>query len=248
MFSEACAAMRPRGAVQQYAGSAAAEEEAMQQVSSARSWGAWLESRRVVSLAMGMIFLLFLVLWFAERGLSLTLDIVNWSFLGLGLVLARSPLHYVQLIAQASRTVGPIILQYPFYAGIMALMTNTALVDILSGWFVAVASAETLAFWAFLAAGVLNFFIPSGGGQWVVQGPIFILAAQELGAAYSHIVMAVAYGDQWSNLIQPFWTIPLLAIAGLNMRAIMGYCFVTFLVSGVLFGGTLLLLGHYAGG
>ena len=65
----------------------------------------------------------------------------------------------------------------------MALMTGTALVSIISGWFVAISSPETLTFWAFLAAGVLNFFIPSGGGQWVVQGPIFIEAARELGPA-----------------------------------------------------------------
>ena len=77
----------------------------------------------------------------------------------------------------------------------------------------------------------------------IAQGLTAAQAATELGVAYPHIVMAVAYGDQWSNLIQPFWTIPLLAVAGLDMRAIMGYCFVTFAVSGVLFGSTMLLLG-----
>lgn len=209
----------------------------------AASWGHWLETRRSLSLGMGLVLVWFLVQWFAERGLNLTLDIVNWSFLALGLVLARSPLHYVRLIGDASRTVGPIILQYPFYAGIMALMTGTALVSIISDFFVTVSSPDTLGFWAFLAAGVLNFFIPSGGGQWAVQGPIFIEAAETLGVSHAHIVMAVAYGDQWSNLIQPFWTIPLLAVAGLNMRAIMGYCFMVFALTAVLFGGALLLLG-----
>jgi short-chain fatty acids transporter len=126
----------------------------------------------------------------------------------------------------------------------MALMTGTALVSIISGWFVTISTPDTLGFWAFLAAGLLNFFIPSGGGQWAVQGPIFIQAAAELDVAYAHIVMAVAYGDQWTNLIQPFWTIPLLAVAGLNMRAIMGYCFVTLTVTGLLFGIALLALGR----
>ncbi|MEQ8857647.1 MAG: TIGR00366 family protein [Pseudomonadales bacterium] len=236
-----CAAMGP-DRCREYRGEAdAADAEPPREV--ADTWGRWLETRRALSLTMGGLVLWFLLLWFAERGLNLTLDIVNWSFLGLGLVLARSPLHYVGLIGNASRTVGPIILQYPFYAGIMALMTGTALVGIISGAFVAISSPATLGFWAFLAAGVLNFFIPSGGGQWAVQGPIFIEAARQLDVAYPHIVMAVAYGDQWSNLIQPFWTIPLLAVAGLNMRAIMGYCFVVFAASGVLFGGALLLLG-----
>lgn len=237
-----CAAMGPERCAE-YRGEADRPEAGPAATRPAATWGQWLETRRSLSLLMGGVLLWFLALWFIERGLNLTLDIVNWSFLALGLVLARSPLHYVQLIGQASRTVGPIILQYPFYAGIMALMTGTALVSIISGWFVAISSPETLTFWAFLAAGVLNFFIPSGGGQWVVQGPIFIEAARELGVAYPRIVMAVAYGDQWSNLIQPFWTIPLLAVAGLGMRAIMGYCFVTFAATALLFGGALLLLG-----
>jgi len=236
-----CAAMGP-AQCRTYAGEAEDDAPRPQRARPA-TWGQWLETRRSLSLVMGAVVLWFLVLWFAERGLNLTLDIVNWSFLGLGLVLARSPLHYVQLVGNASRTVGPIILQYPFYAGIMALMTGTALVSIISGVFVTISSPDTLGFWAFLAAGVLNFFVPSGGGQWAVQGPIFIEAARELGVAYPRLVMAVAYGDQWTNLIQPFWTIPLLAVAGLNMRAIMGYCFVVFAATGLLFGGALLLLG-----
>lgn len=236
-----CAAMGPERC-RTYAGEAD-EPVAPRRDPAPETPGQWLESRRSLSLLMGGVVLWFLGLWFADRGFSLTLDIVNWSFLGLGLVLARSPVHYVRLIGDASRTVGPIVLQYPFYAGIMALMTGTALVSILSGAFVSVSTPDTLSFWAFLAAGVLNFFIPSGGGQWAVQGPIFIDAARELGVAYPHIVMAVAYGDQWTNLIQPFWTIPLLAVAGLNMRAIMGYCFVVFAATGLLFGGMLLWLG-----
>jgi len=114
---------------------------------------------------------------------------------------------------------------------------------VFSDFFVAFASAETLAFWAFLCGGVVNFFVPSGGGQWVVQGPVFVDAAARLGASIPEVVMGVAYGDQWSNLIQPFWTIPLLAIAGLPMRRVLGYTFVTFLISGVVFGAGLFVIG-----
>jgi len=209
----------------------------------APSIGQRLENARIVSVAMGVMLIAYLATWFAERGLQLTLDIVNWSFLGLGLLLARSPIHYVGLIANASRALGPIVLQYPFYAGIMGLMTGTELVHHFSDVFVAIATPETLGFWAFVAGGVLNFFVPSGGGQWAVQGPIFVEAAQQLDVATPVVVMGVAYGDQWSNMIQPFWTLPLLAIVGLNARAIMGYCFVIFLVTFVLFGGGLLWLG-----
>ena len=208
-----------------------------------RSVGERIENTRAISLAMGLLLAGYLASWFAEHGMQLTLDIVNWSFLGLGLLLARSPIHYVGLIANASRSLGPIVLQYPFYAGIMGLMSGTDLVNLFSDGFVALATRQTLGFWAFVSGGVLNFFVPSGGGQWAVQGPIFVAAAQKLDVPIPIVVMGVAYGDQWTNMIQPFWTLPLLAIVGANARAIMGYCFVVFLLTFVLFGGGLLLLG-----
>jgi len=202
-----------------------------------------LDGARWITLALGGAIMAYLAWWFATEGLNLTLDIVNWSFLGLGLLLARSPIHYVELVADASTTVGQIIIQYPLYAGIMGLMIDTGLVSVIAGWFTSIATASTLGFWAFLSGGIVNFFIPSGGGQWAVQGPIFIEAATNLGTDPSRIVMGVAYGDQWSNMVQPFWTIPLLAIAGLHMRQIMGYTFVIFFATFFLFGGGILLAG-----
>ena len=143
----------------------------------------------------------------------------------------------------ASRTLGPVVLQYPLYAAVVALITQTELVGLFSDGFVAISTEQTLGFWAFVSGGVLNFFVPSGGGQWAVQGPIFLEAARELGVADAIIVMGVAYGDQWTNMIQPFWALPLLAIVGLDARAIMGYCFVIFLTSFVCLGGGMLLFG-----
>ena len=208
-----------------------------------RSWGERLDGARSLSVGLGLLLLVYLATWFASKGFQLTLDVVKWTFVGAGLILARSPRHYVELILGGSRIVGPVLLQYPFYAGVVALMMQTELVGIFSDGFVAIASAESLGFWAFISGGLLNFFVPSGGGQWAVQGPIFAEAAQQLGVAAPPIVMGVAYGDQWTNLIQPFWTLPLLAIAGLDARSIMGYCFVVFLVGFFMLGGGLLLLG-----
>ncbi len=208
-----------------------------------RNVGARLDGARSLSVGLGLLLLAYLVAWFAGKGFQLTLDVVNWTFVGVGLILARSPRHYVDLILGGSRIVGPVLLQYPFYAGVVALMMNTELVGLFSDGFISIASAETLGFWAFISGGLLNFFVPSGGGQWAVQGPIFAEAAAQLGVAAPPIVMGVAYGDQWTNLIQPFWTLPLLAIAGLDARSIMGYCFVVFLVGFFMLGGGLLLLG-----
>lgn len=209
----------------------------------AMTLAARVDRARWLSLALGLALAIYLGFYFAANGLDLTLDVVNWTFLCVGLLLARSALHYVKLIGNASVTVGQIILQYPFYAGIMGMMIGTGLVDVIAGWFTAIATSGTLGFFAFLSGGFLNMFIPSGGGQWAVQGPIFVQAAQNLGVDPSRVVMGVGYGDQWTNMIQPFWTIPLLAIAGLHMRQIMGYTFVVLFVTFFIFGGGLLLAG-----
>ncbi|MFK7898210.1 MAG: short-chain fatty acid transporter [Myxococcota bacterium] len=208
-----------------------------------RTPGARLDAARPLSAGLGGLLLIYLLSWFVTRGFALTLDVVNWTFVGLGLVLARSPRHYVDLVLDGSRIVGPVLLQYPFYAGVVALMMETDLVRLFSEGFVAIATPATLGFWAFISGGLLNFFVPSGGGQWAIQGPIFAEAAAQLGVAAPPIVMGVAYGDQWTNLIQPFWTLPLLAIAGLDARSIMGYCFVVFMAGFFVLGGGLLLLG-----
>ena len=204
-----------------------------------------IENNRKISFLFGFVILFFILNTFYTEGFSLDLNIVSWTFLCLGLLLSNSSIHYVKLVNNAAITVGPIILQYPFYAGIMGIMADTGLINILANQIVLFSSTETLPFFSFLSGGLVNMFIPSGGGQWAVQGPVMIEAAEMLGVNPSFVVLGVAYGDQWTNMIQPFWTIPLLAIAGLHMRQIMGYTFVVFIFTGLIFGGSLLLLGSY---
>lgn len=204
-----------------------------------------IENNRKISFLFGLIILFFILNTFYTKGFSLDLNIVSWTFLCLGLLLSNSSIHYVKLVNNAAITVGPIILQYPFYAGIMGIMADTGLINILANKIVLVSSADTLPFFSFLSGGLVNMFIPSGGGQWAVQGPVMVEAAEILGVNPSYVVLGVAYGDQWTNMIQPFWTIPLLAIAGLHMRQIMGYTFVIFIFTGFIFGVSLLFLGSY---
>ena len=208
-----------------------------------RTFAQTIESNRFISLFVGLCLLFFIFYIFHKKGFSLDLNIVSWSFLGIGLILSNSPIHYVKLVNKAAITVGPIILQYPFYAGIMGIMADTGLIDVMANKISEISSSETLGFYSFLSGGLVNMFIPSGGGQWAVQGPVMIEAANNLNVEPYVVVLGVAYGDQWTNMIQPFWTIPLLAIAGLHMRQIMGYTFVIFLVTGVLYGSAMLYLG-----
>ncbi len=111
------------------------------------------------------------------------------------------------------------------------MMVASGLSDKIALWFVHISTETTLPFLTFISAGLINMFIPSGGGQWAVQGPIMIPAAIELGADTARVAMAVAWGDAWTNMIQPFWALPVLAIAGLKVRDIMGFCLILLIWS-----------------
>lgn len=224
-------------------GEHAFEEKIRPQTS--QTLGEAVSNLRVISLLFGVLLAGYLLIWFTKRGFSLNLDIVNWTLLSAGLLLVRSPAHYIQLALDGGKSIGALLIQYPFYAGIMGLMVSSGLVSTFSDWLAGTASHYTLPIWAFLSAGVVNIFIPSGGGQWAVQGPVFLESAEQLGVPYEIIVMAIAYGDQWTNMIQPFWTIPLLALAGLKVRDVMGYTFVTLLVSAPIFIGGLMVALHF---
>jgi short-chain fatty acids transporter len=201
-----------------------------------------VDASRAVTTSAGVALVAYLVVYFAQEGFTLTLDIVNWTFLAAILLIVRSPVELSGLVGKAARTVGEVLLQYPLYAGILGMMTATGLVDVFSDFFVEVSGPATLGLFAFLAGGLLNLFVPSGGGQFAVQAPVFLDAAERLGVDPAVVTMAIAYGDQWTNMVQPFWAIPLLAIARLGIRDILGYTAVTLLVSGVVFAATLLVV------
>ncbi|MEM7027263.1 MAG: TIGR00366 family protein, partial [Pseudomonadota bacterium] len=201
------------------------------------------ENHKSLNIFLGASLCSYIAFYWSQNGFGLTLDIVSWTFLALGLLLASSPMHFIKLVNNAAATVGPIILQYPFYSGIMGMMATTGLMQVIADWIVSIATPQTLGFFAFLSGGLVNMFVPSGGGQWAVQGPIMIESALSLGVDPAVVVLGVSYGDQWSNMIQPFWTIPVLAIAGLHMRQILGYTFVIFIFTGLIYGSGMLYIG-----
>ncbi|GAA1368257.1 short-chain fatty acids transporter [Brevibacterium luteolum] len=200
-----------------------------------------IDASRILTLITGLALAGYLVVHFVQGG-SLTLDIVNWSFLALIFLLVRSPFELIHLTKEAAANVGEILLQFPLYAGILGMMKATGLIVVFSTALVSIANPTTFGLLAFLAAGLVNFFVPSGGGQFAVQGPIMLDAADQLGVDPTVAIMAVSYGDQWTNMIQPFWALPVLAIAGLKMRDIIGYTTLTLLGAGVVLGATLLII------
>ena len=201
-----------------------------------------VDASRVPTLLVGLALVAYLVIHYADGGTA-TLDIVNWTFLALIFLLVRNPFELIALVKDAASNVGEILLQFPLYAGIMGIMATSGLITVFSDFIVDTAGPSTFGLLAFLSAGVVNLFVPSGGGQFAVQGPVMLDAGARLGVDPSVTIMAIAYGDQWTNMIQPFWALPVLAISGLKIRDILGYTLVTLITSGLVFAVTMLLVG-----
>ncbi|MDW7613754.1 short-chain fatty acid transporter [Peribacillus simplex] len=193
-----------------------------------------LENSRIISLSIGILGIVFLFYYFVLNGFKLNLDIVNFLFLFLGILFHGTPKHFLEAVVNAVKGASGIIIQFPFYAGIMGMMTASGLATVISNGFVSISNEFTFPLFAFLSAGLVNIFIPSGGGQWAVQAPVMLDAAIALDVSIPKTAMAVAWGDAWTNLIQPFWALPALAIAGLKAKDIMGYCVLTLFVSGIV--------------
>lgn len=187
-----------------------------------------LENARWITLLLAFFGAVYVVRFFVNGG-ELQLDSLNMIFVVLGLAFADSPKHYIKLLGNAARVAGPFLIQYPLYSGLMGLIADSGLGELIVNGFVAVSNSATLPLWTFFSAAFLNLFIPSAGGQWAVQGPIVVEAAAQLGADIPRVAMAVAVGEVWTNTIQPLFAVPVLAIAGLHLRHIMGYCVIALL-------------------
>ncbi len=192
-----------------------------------------LENSTVLAYVVGAAGIAYLLHYFSQ-GEGLNLNIVNFLFLFLAIILHGTPRNLLHSLQQAVQGGSGIVIQFPFYAGIMAVMVQSGLAQSMSQWLIGFSTAESLPVWSFISAGIVNIFVPSGGGQWAVQAPVVLPAALEVGAEVNRVAMAVAWGDAWTNLIQPFWALPVLAIAGLKAKDIMGFCLVQLVVTGVI--------------
>ena len=202
-----------------------------------------LENSVIINMALGLMGVLYLGNYFIKNGLgNLSLNVVIMVFFIAGVILHITPINYVKAVNEAIKGAGGIVLQFPLYGGIQGIMVASGLAAIIAKWFISFSTVYTFPLFTFIAGGVINFFVPSGGGQWVVQGPINIPAGIALGVDPARVAMSISYGDQWTNMIQPFWALPLLGIAKLGVRDIVGYCCMTLIWSGIIIGAGLLLL------
>lgn len=178
----------------------------------------------------------------AGTGLSvINLNYINFLLFGLAVLMHTSFSRFLTAVQEAIGGSVGIIIQFPLYAGIMGIMKYSGLAAGVSYAFVDISNEVTLPILTFISAGLVNVFVPSGGGQWAVQGPIAVEAAQALNVPVPKIVMALSYGDQLTNMLQPFWALPLLGITRLKAKDILPYSLLIMGIGAIIFIGILLL-------
>lgn len=172
--------------------------------------------------------------YFYSKGLTITLDVVNFFFLMLGILLHWTPASLLKAAQEAGGFIWGVVLQFPFYAGIFGIVNYSKLATIIGNWFVSISTPATYPLIVYWYSGILNYLVPSGGSKWAIEAPYIISAAKTIGVSVPATVMAYAWGDMMTDIIQPFWAIPLLGVAKLRFRDIMGFCIVLFIVNVIL--------------
>jgi len=219
-----------------------AEDQARVAPDAVDTLGGKLDHAWILNLALAAFGIFAMVMELKRSHGAIDLNLVIMTLVLLGLLLHWRPSAYIAAVKNAARITGPLILQYPLYGGLMGIITTTGLAAILSKTFIRFSTAHTLPFFTYLTSLVITLFVPSGGGHWAVQGPFAIPAAVNLHSSLAGTTMAVAMGESVANMLQPFFALPILAIAGIKMRRMMGFMVITFFVSLLAFGVSLLTL------
>ena len=192
--------------------------------------------------AVGAMGLAWLAWHFATRGFALTLDVLNFAFLMLGILLHRNPASVLAAAEQGAGMLAGVVLQFPFYAGMYGVIQGTGLSTAAGAWIASAANPRAFPLLLYWYSGIVNYFVPSGGSKWAIEAPYLVDAAGRLGIGVDQVVVAYAWGDMATDLIQPFWALPLLGIMGLRARDVIGYSTLVFLLMGVVVSAMLLVL------
>jgi short-chain fatty acids transporter len=201
-----------------------------------------VEHSPVLNVLAGVAGLVWIVWYFATHGPQLTLNVVNFCMLVLGIVLHGTPASLLGAAKKASGLLHGIVLQFPLYAGMYGIMKDTALAETLAALFVSISSTRTFPAIVCWYSAILNYFVPSGGSKWAIEAPYILDAARSMGVGVERVAIAYSYGDMSTNLIQPFWAIPILAASGLKFRDVLGYLVIAFVCYTALVSAAILLL------
>jgi len=203
-----------------------------------------LDRKRGVAYFLGLACLAGALVWAAKSGhwtklAFVTPDWINMMLLGAAMLAHGQVRGMLRALDEAISGSSGILIQFPLYFGIMGIVSGTGLGTLLTDSLVSATSSGWLPETLFVSSGVLNVFVPSGGGQWAVQGPLVLEACHALGLPMERGVMAMAFGDELTNMLQPFWALPLLGITGLSARDILPYTLLIMLVAGMVMVGFL---------
>ena len=196
----------------------------------AKTFAEKLDRSKIINYVVVALGTLWLVQYVIQNGFNLELNILNFFFIILGLALHGTPLSYINAITAGMPSASGILLQFPFYAGIMGMMVGSGLITVISQSFVSISNEFTFPLLSFLSAAVVNIFVPSAGGQWQIQGPIMLEASRAFNIPISSVVNTVTIGDLVTNLMQPFFVLPALGLSGLGLKDIWGYCLVSMVL------------------
>src|SRR6185295_4936937 len=168
----------------------------------------------------------------ADKGPGIILDLNHFvfSFLIAGLLLHWRPRSFTKAIAAGVPSVAGVLIQYPLYAGMVKMMTESGLAKEMAEFFIDVSTPHTFPLLVGVYSAVLGLFIPSAGGKWLVEAPYMLTAANALHVHLGWVVQTYNATEALANLIHPFWMLPLLGILGIKARDIVGYSMLQFVV------------------
>lgn len=196
-----------------------------------------LDHSKYFAIGFGLLILGAFVFQYAGplRTLNITPNMLNFFMLGLALIMHGSVKRFLHAVEEAVGDLTGILIQFPLYFGIMGIMANSGMINGISDFFVSISNETTFSIYTFFSAGLVNIFVPSGGGQWAIQGPLVLQSAMQLNVPLPKAIMALAYGDQVTNMIQPFWALPLLGITKLKAKEILPYSLLFMLVGSIIY-------------
>ena len=199
-----------------------------------------LDHSRYTGMIIGLGIILFSVFVAIDHPSTKSFQFINPNYLnlslfGLALLCHGSIINFIKSVEKAIGGTAGILIQFPLYFGIMGIVNETGMIGDIANYFKTISTEFTYPIYTLLSAGMVNFFVPSGGGQWYIQGPLIIQSSIEMGIPLKKSIMALAYGDQLTNMLQPFWALPLLGITGLKAKDILPYTFVLMLVGLLIF-------------
>jgi short-chain fatty acids transporter len=204
----------------------------------------WIERSYALNLVMGLLGATAFWSLYTEGGSRVSINVLNFAVLFLALLLHPSPSSFTRAATRGATYLHGIVIQFPFYAGMYGLIKYSGLAEIIARWFTSIASPKTFPIFIYWYSGLLSLFIPSGGSKWAIEAPYVVAAARSLMVPVPQAILAYAWGDMSTHFLQPFWAIPLLAIARVEFKDIIGYLAILFVVNFVVVSAAFILMPY----